>query len=219
MYKAVLFDLDGTLLDTLEDLADSMNAALSGLGFPSHPVSSYKDFVGEGVEFLAYSALPEKHRGEATLAECIKRMRQEYGLRWDCKTKPYSGIPELLTELEKKGVQKAILSNKPDDFTKKVAGKFLQAWSFKAILGSQTAFPKKPDPAAAFSIAESMKFRSAEFLYLGDTKIDMLTAVASGMLPVGALWGFRSREELAASGAKKLIQKPEELLEFFHHAQ
>ena len=219
MYKAVLFDLDGTLLDTLEDLADSMNAALSGLGFPLHPVSSYKDFVGEGVEFLAYSALPEKNRNEATLAECIKRMRQEYGLRWDHKTKPYSGIPELLTELEKRGIRKAILSNKPDDFTKKVAGKFLKDWSFETVLGSQTNFPKKPDPVAALSIAESMKFQPMEFLYLGDTKIDMLTAVAAGMFPVGALWGFRSRQELAESGGKKLIQKPQELLEFFHHAQ
>jgi len=218
-YRAVLFDLDGTLLDTLEDLADSMNAALSAGGFPPHPVSRYKDFVGEGVEFLAYSALPEKHRDEATLAECIKRMRREYGLRWDHKTKPYSGIPELLTEMEKRNIKKAILSNKPDDFTKKVAGRFLKDWSFEIILGSQTAFPKKPDPAAALSIAENMDFDSREFLYLGDTKIDMLTAVAAGMFPVGALWGFRSRQELIESGAKKLIQKPEELLEFFHHAQ
>lgn len=214
-YKAVLFDLDGTLLDSLDDLADSMNAALSGLGFTPHPVASYKNFVGEGVEYLAHSALPEKNRDEKTLHECIKRMRQEYGLRWDKKTKPYPGISELLAGLEKKGIRKAILSNKPDDFTKKVAAKFLNGWSFEIILGSQTTFPKKPDPSAALNIAQEMGLKSVEFVYLGDTKIDMLTAVAAGMFPAGALWGFRSRQELVESGAKKLIQKPQELLEFF----
>ncbi|MBI1884373.1 MAG: HAD family hydrolase [Chlamydiae bacterium] len=210
--KAILFDLDGTLLDTLADLADSMNTVLKSFGLPLHPTESYKDFVGEGVEYLAWSALPEIHRKSDMISRTVKQMREEYHHRWAEKTHPYPGISELLDELERKKIKTAILSNKPDDFTKLIVRKFLGKWKFDVIQGAHDEMPKKPNPSSALQIASKMKVDAKNFIFLGDTKIDMETASRAGMFPVGALWGFRTAEELIASGAKKLIHKPLELL-------
>jgi phosphoglycolate phosphatase len=212
-YKAVLFDLDGTLLDTLEDLANSMNAVLSSLNFPTHEVFRYKDFVGEGVEFLVCSALPEGHRDQKMVLRCMRLMRECYAERWAENTKPYPGIPELLDGLTKRGIKTAILSNKPDEFTQAVVKKFLSHWKFQVVMGAQVSIPKKPDPAAALKISKNMKLAPNAFLYLGDTKIDMKTADEAGMYAVGALWGFRSERELLESGARALIGYPTLLLE------
>lgn len=213
-YKAVLFDLDGTLLNTLEDLANSMNSVLNRFDFPIHAVDAYKNFVGEGVEYLTYSSLPENQRGDDVVAQCMNAMKEEYSRRMMEKTLVYPGIPELLTQLTKDRIKMAILSNKPDDFTQILVKKLLPHWNFESVVGSQESLPKKPDPAAAFFIAKSLGTEPRDFIYLGDTKIDMVTADLSGMYPVGALWGFRSREELLESGAKALIEHPVVLLDF-----
>lgn len=212
-FKAVLFDLDGTLLDTIEDLADAMNFVLSRMGFPTHKVEAYKYYVGDGVRDLALRALPEGHRDEETVKKCIPAMRQEYGSRWDRKTRPYPGIPELLDALTARGIKMAVLSNKPDQNTKVVVAKLLSKWRFDVVAGERAGIPRKPDPDAALSIAEQLGIPPQEFLYLGDTNTDMKTAVAAGMYPVGALWGFRTADELLASGAKMLIAKPTDLLD------
>jgi len=208
----VLFDLDGTLLDTLEDLADSMNAALRQLGFPTHPVAAYRYFVGDGVVNLVTRALPEGDRGDATVAKAVALMRRIYGEHWADKTRPYPGIPELLDAVAGRGVKMAVLSNKPDDSTQLCVAKLLPRWRFHAVVGASAATPPKPDLAGVRTIVARLAVPTEQFIYLGDTNTDMATATAAGMFPVGALWGFRSADELRASGARALIEKPADLL-------
>jgi phosphoglycolate phosphatase len=212
-YNAVLFDLDGTLLDTLEDLADSMNAVLEQMDFPTHPVSAYRHFVGDGVINLARRTVPPEMRDDESLIDrCIECVRDEYARRWDNKTAPYDGVPEMLDALGDRGVVRTILSNKPHDFTKLCVEKLLGKWEFQCVQGVGDNVPLKPDPKGAIWVTERVGVRPGEFLYLGDTNTDMQTAVAAGMYGVGALWGFRDADELTASGAKTLIEHPTELI-------
>ena len=210
--EGILFDLDGTLLDTLEDLADSMNEVLANQGFPIHPVGDYKYFVGEGVEIMILKALPEDQKRPEVLGRCLEKMREVYTRRWRLKTRPYPGIPELLDALTARRLKMAILSNKVDFFTQIMVADLLAAWRFDRVLGVRPGHPKKPDPAGALEIARDLQLSPDRFLYLGDTAIDMKTAVAAGMFPIGVLWGFRPAEELRAGGARLLIERPFELL-------
>jgi phosphoglycolate phosphatase len=214
-YRAVLFDLDGTLLDTLRDLADSMNRVLAGMGYPIHDTKKYQYFVGDGMEMLAHSALPPGTSNETT-AQCVSFMKEEYGKHWADKTHPYKGIPELLESLVGRDVKMTILSNKPDDLTRVVVNKLLPQWRFKAVVGARAGIPKKPDPTMALEIANNLNILPSEFLYLGDTDTDMKTANAAGMYSVGALWGFRTADELTKAGAKTLIKNPMELMKLFN---
>ena len=207
-----MFDLDGTLLDTLTDLADATNHALRSLGFPEHPRESFRYFVGDGIETLIQRVLPRDRYDAATMAECASLMRREYAQRWAAPTRPYDGIPELLDTLTARGIPMAVLSNKPDEFTRLCVAQLLPAWRFAAVLGAGTSFPRKPDPAGAREIARRLGVAPGEVVYLGDTNTDMQTALAAGMFPVGALWGFRTADELTASGAKALTAKPLDLL-------
>jgi phosphoglycolate phosphatase len=210
--RAVIFDLDGTLLNTLEDIAASMNAALAANGFQTHPADAYRLLIGRGMMNLARAALPEDAREPAVVQKAAAAMRREYEKRWADKTRPYDGIPELLEKLCGAGIKTAVLSNKPDDFTRKCVGKFFPQYRFDAVLGEQPWIPKKPDPAAAFEIARQLGFSPAFFACLGDSDIDMQTAAAAGMLPLGALWGFRSAEELNEHGAQRLLDTPLDLI-------
>ncbi len=214
-FQAVIFDLDGTLLDTLADLADSMNFVLNALGFPGHAANSYKYFVGEGVESLARKALPEKNRDELMVKRCVEMMRREYGQRHAVKTHLYDGIPELLDKLAQWGIPYAVLSNKPDDLTQIMVKKFLNRWSFKAISGHVADIPRKPDPAGALAMSALLQIPQKHFIFLGDSGTDMHTAVAAGMFPAGACWGFRTADELLAAGAEGLFNAPGELLDLF----
>jgi len=216
IFKAVLFDLDGTLLDTLEDLADSMNTVLRSLGFDEHKADDYRYFVGDGIEVLCQRVVPKRHRDQQVLInKCIADMKQEYGRRWDRKTKPYKGIQQMLNYLAANGIKMAVLSNKPDEFTRLTVTRLLSRWKFDVILGQRSNVPRKPDPAAALEIARRLGMKPYEIVYLGDTSIDMKTAIAAGMYPVGALWGFRTKAELLESGARMIIAKPSELLSLF----
>ncbi len=212
-YQAVLFDLDGTLLDTLTDLADATNCALRSLGFPEHPRECFRYFIGDGVEQLIRRVLPEDRCDAATLAACADLMRKEYGERWAATTRPYEEIAELLDALAARGVPMAVFSNKPDEFTRLCVAQLLPQWKFAVVLGAGTTLPRKPDPAGAREIARRLGVAPGEVLYLGDTNTDMQTAVAAGMFPVGALWGFRTADELTGSGARALLQRPWELLD------
>ena len=212
-HKAVLFDLDGTLLDTIADLTDSMNAALEQLGFSARSVDECKLFVGDGVEAFARRALPDDRRDETMVARCVQLMRDDYVRRWAAKTRPYDGVPELLDGLVAGSVATAVLSNKPDDFTKQMVSHFFDGRDFRIVLGARPDVPVKPAPTAALEIASQLQLVPADFLYLGDTNTDMQTANAAGMFAVGALWGFRPAEELAANGARALIKHPTDLLE------
>ena len=211
-FHAVLFDLDGTLLDTLADIANSANAALSRFGFPTHPVDAYRYFVGDGTGTLVRRVVPEQHHDSRTLEKCNEAISAEYGKRWAENTQPYSGIPELLAELEQRGIPKAVLSNKRHDFTRITVEEFLPDFHFQIVRGVQPPVPSKPDPAGALRIADELGIAPERFIYLGDTSTDMRTANAAGMFPAGVLWGFRTAEELAANGAKVLLKTPQEVL-------
>jgi len=211
-WRAVIFDLDGTLLDTLADLADSMNRVLAGWGFPPHPRREYRYLVGAGMLNLARRALPPDRRQEELAVQVAAAMREEYGRHWQDATLPYPGIPELLAALRTRGLKLAVLSNKPDEFTKIMVGAYFPVEWFSLVEGALPSRPLKPHPAGAVEIAARLHLAPRECLYCGDTDIDMETAQAAGMFPVGVLWGFRRAEELVAHGARALIDVPAELL-------
>ena len=212
-FQAVVFDLDGTLLNTLDDLADSMNEVLAWRAFPTHPVEAYRYLVGSGIVDLVRRALPESERDATRVAECVAAMREVYGRRWDCKTTPYDGAAELLDTLTERGVQLAILSNKPDGPTKLAAEKLLPGWRFERVYGQRDGVPRKPDPSGAIQLAAELGVEPRECVYLGDSGSDMRTAVGAGMFPAGALWGFRTAEELTENGARALLEHPMKLLD------
>jgi phosphoglycolate phosphatase len=211
-YGAVLFDLDGTLLDTLEDIADSVNAVLASVGQPGHPAQAYKTFVGDGVRELVIRAFPPEFHSGVPLERCHARVREEYAKRWRAKTRPYAGVPELLDELSRRGTPAAVLSNKPQDFTASCVRELLPKAKFSRVYGARPGIPLKPNPAAALGIARELSVPPARMLYLGDTDTDMRTALAAGMFPAGALWGFRSETELREAGARALLKNPSDLL-------
>jgi phosphoglycolate phosphatase len=212
MYQAVLFDLDGTLLNTLRDIADSANSVLAYLGFPQHEVEAYKYFIGDGIRALAVRALPEGHRNEMIVDKIVAHIEEEYSSRWVNNTHPYQGIPELLNMLTNFGIKMAILSNKPQNSAELMVSRLLPQWHFEFVVGASPSIPRKPDPTAAVQIARQMNISPIEFLYLGDSAVDMKTAIAANMYPVGVLWGFRMADELLSAGAKVLIQQPSQLL-------
>ncbi len=211
-FKAALFDLDGTLLDSLQDIAGSMNAALARKGFAAHPIQDYRYHVGDGMSVLAHRVLPESARNPAAIAELVALMREEYGARWAHNTRPYPGIPDLLDALTGRGVMLAVVSNKPHDFSQKITTRLLSKWRFDPIIGARAGIPHKPDPAGALECAAHLKLPPAECVFIGDTAADMKTAVSAGMYAVGVLWGFRDAGELLDSGAKILLKHPLDLL-------
>lgn len=211
-FKAVIFDLDGTLLNTLEDLADATNCVLRNLGYPEHRLQTYKYFVGSGIQTLVNRALPETERDEENIGRCVALMISEYARRSTNKSSAYPGIPELLEGLTARGYDINILSNKKDEMTQQIVAKLLAPWPFNIVLGARAETPKKPDPTAALNIAAKIGFSPEEILFLGDTAIDMQTAHASGMYGIGVLWGFRPAEELIAGGARMLLHNPQDLL-------
>jgi phosphoglycolate phosphatase len=211
-FHAVLFDLDGTLLNTLQDIADSVNTVLAGSGFPTHNPDAYRYFVGDGSEELARRVLPEGKRDGTTITKVVRAIDIEYAKHWAKNTLPYQGVPELLDGIAKVGLKMCILSNKPQQFTEMTVARFLPKWQFDIVVGAQPGVPKKHDPTTAIQIARTLDIPTGEFLYLGDTATDMKTAVAAGMYPVGALWGFRTADELETAGAKVLAETPSDIL-------
>jgi phosphoglycolate phosphatase len=214
-YKAIVFDLDGTLLDTLEDLAVSMNSVLVRNNYPIHGKDAYRYFVGDGIEKLVQRVLPPNQRKKKIIAACVAEMHETYDKRWAETTQLYSGIADLLTGLTREKVRLAILSNKPDDFTKIMVDHYLSHWTFEIVMGATADHPKKPDPYGAIKIATKMNLSPSCFLYIGDTNTDMHTATKAGMHAIGAGWGFRTPEELMNSGAQIVINKPGDLLTLF----
>ncbi|HON11706.1 MAG TPA: HAD family hydrolase [Chitinispirillaceae bacterium] len=216
-FKAAIFDLDGTLLNTLQDIADSMNEVLKNNGFPQHEAEAYKLFVGEGMRTLVRKVLPEKERVDTVIEKCLSEMRRTYGSGWAEKTRPYDGIESMLKWLKENGLRLSVLSNKPHEFTLKSIRHFFEESIFEIVLGAGK-FPDKPDPASAIYISEQMGIPPSQFIYLGDSGIDMATATGAGMFAVGVLWGFRGREELTLSGANLLVSSPGELIEFLENS-
>ncbi len=212
-YKAILFDLDGTLLDTIDDIGDAINRVLEQNGFSTHNMDTYRRLVGNGALNTIIGALPEHKRIDSVINPCLKAFQEDYSRNWNVKTRAYDGIPGLLNSLTARGVKITVLSNKPHRYTKQCMDGFLPDWNFDVVFGQRDDVPRKPDPAGALEIAEKLDLSPSDFLYLGDTDVDMKTSIDAGMFPVGVLWGFRSAEELKESGAKVLIKRPSEALE------
>jgi phosphoglycolate phosphatase len=220
--EAVIFDLDGTLADSLNDIGLAMNAVLEELRLPPHPMSAYGQFVGEGAEHLVRRAVhaasgrdarePNDALLPAALGDLVVRYRAHYLDLHHANSVPYPGVPELLRALVQKGLKLAVLSNKRDDFTKLLVRQRFSQVPFVDVRGERDGVPRKPDPTAALEMARSINVRPSAVAFIGDTAIDMGTARNAGMHPVGVLWGFRDRQELEAAGAEHLIAEPGELL-------
>ncbi|MHC6180141.1 HAD family hydrolase [Clostridium sp. JNZ X4-2] len=211
-YSGIIFDLDGTLLNTLADMADSMNIVLNKQGFPVHDIEKYKNFVGNGMEKLVWRALPPDSANDETVKLCLAEFKREYNERWDRLTKPYKRMGELIDKLHSMGITMSVLSNKPDNFTKIIIDKFFGLKRFAFVLGAREGIPKKPDPSSALEISRLSKILPSEYLYVGDSGVDMNTANSAGMYAVGVTWGFREVHELLENGAKALVNSPMELV-------
>lgn len=217
-YKAVLFDLDGTLLDTLDDLATAANRVLAAQSLPVHPVDAYRTFVGDGVRTLVERILPPALRSPEKISDLVRAFEQEYSHNWRERTVPYPGIAAMLDQLTALGLPLCILSNKPDAFTRLCVEQLLPQWNFAPLLGQRPGIAKKPDPAAALEIATLLGLEPEDILYVGDSSVDMRTARSAGMDAVGVLWGFRTADELMAAGALHLIAQPLDLLSIIRPA-
>ena len=206
--KAALFDLDGTLTNTLSDIANAMNRSLRLHDLPEFPVNDYRYLVGDGIRKLAERAC----RGRRELEDSVRQTYQAYYRdHAQEQTAPYDGVEAMLAELERLGIRLAVFSNKPHADTCAVVEHYFPDVAFDVVRGQMEGTPVKPDPAGALEIAEAMGLRPEEFVYLGDTATDMRCAVNAGMRPIGVLWGFRTAEELLESGAQALIEHPSQL--------
>jgi phosphoglycolate phosphatase len=214
---AVIFDLDGTLADTLHDIAAAMNHALARHGLPAHEPQHYRAFIGHGV-----SSLVEQAAGTADVELCsalASEFRSHYALHQLDRTRPYPGIEPLLEELARRAVPISVLSNKPDDATLRIVEALFPGTPFVRVAGQRADWPRKPDPARALSLAAEMDVPQASCAFVGDSGIDMQTASNAGQIPVGVLWGFRDAAELRAHGARVLLSRPDQLLELFGQAR
>jgi phosphoglycolate phosphatase len=211
-YRGIIFDLDGTLANTLTDIAESMNRVLMAHGYPAHGTDEYKLLVGRGLENLVKQALPEHARLQAEISACLADMMEDYERYCLVKTCLYKGVKELIHELGLQKIKLAVFSNKAEPLTKKIVSQLLGDVNFERVMGARPDFPQKPDPAGALAISDQMGITPAETIYLGDSDVDMITATKAGMFAVGALWGFRTGEELRVNGAKLLIDNPMDLL-------
>ena len=210
--QAAIFDLDGTLIDSLEDIADSANAMLAGYGFPSHDVDLYRLMVGNGSRKLIERCLPEDKSTDAALVnEALARYKQEYEVRLTTKTRPYAGILTMLARLRDMQVPMAVCTNKHQSAADAITAALFPAGTFREVIGDAEGLPRKPDPAKVLKLAENMGVKPEKVAYFGDTSVDMDTANNAGMLPIGVTWGFRPQEELVEHGAKILLDTPMEL--------
>jgi phosphoglycolate phosphatase len=214
--KGVLFDLDGTLLDTLADLADSMNFVLQRHRLPVHPVAAYRYFVGDGVDMLIRRAVPDSLHDEKKITRITADFQKRYLTNWKMKTAPYAGIDAMFDALQARNLFLSVLSNKPHPITTEVVRHFFGSRHFTACIGNGI-FPKKPDCSAALYIASSMGIAPAQCLYVGDTATDMQTAAGAGMPSAGVLWGFREENELRENGARWIISTPAEIPEIIEN--
>ena len=214
MKKLVIFDLDGTLLDTIADLAESANYALKQLGYPTHDIETIRTFVGNGINKLLERALPSHEQTE----ENVIRMRSHFVPYYDIHnadlSTPYPGIVSLLEDLQAKGILIAVASNKYQEATVKLVKQYFPNIDFVEILGQREGINVKPDPSIVFDILQKANLSKENVLYVGDSGVDMQTAINAGVDAVGVTWGFRPRAELESFRPMGLIDKAEDLLEF-----
>ena len=211
MYKTVVFDLDGTLLNTIDDLADAGNRVCAARGWPQHTVEEYKYFVGNGIPKLVERFSPPEARTPAVLADTLAAFQADYGAHLRDKTAPYPGIPALLARLKAAGVQLAVFSNKADPLARQVVADYFDAALFDAVRGALPGVPTKPAPQGTLALMQAIGADPAATLYVGDSNVDVDTAHNAGLPCCGVLWGFRTRQELTDAGAEHLAADAEEL--------
>ncbi|MDR2933552.1 MAG: HAD family hydrolase [Oscillospiraceae bacterium] len=211
MSAFAIFDLDGTLLDTIDDLADACNYALKKQGFPVHPVNPYKYFVGTGVMNLIRQALPAGARVDETVLRVKEDYDAYYAAHAQDKTKPYPGIVRALETLQERGVKIGVLSNKPHIYTCSLTN-FYFPGLVDVMFGQREGVPHKPDPAAVFDMMRIMDVQNDEGFYIGDTSTDMQTGKNAGLYTIGVLWGFRTRDELEKHGADSIVDNSDDLI-------
>lgn len=210
-FKGVIFDLDGTLVNSLEDIADAMNAVLQDLNFPTHSYDDYQYFIGSGLRNLVGKSLPETHNDENQIENCLNLMVAIYQNACTNQTKPYNGIVELLDYLISKNMKLSVFSNKSDELTKKIVADLFPNY-FETAVGLSIESLKKPNPFEALEICKSLGFKPEEMIFVGDSGIDMQTATNANMHAIGVLWGYRPEKELIANGAKQIINHPLDLI-------
>lgn len=212
MKRLVIFDLDGTLLNTIADLAQSTNHALQCLGYPTHEEAAYNMMVGNGINKLFERALPEEARSE----ENILRVRAEFVPYYDRhnadKSRPYQGIPDLLCRLQEAGLQVAVASNKYQAATEYLVAHYFPTIRFVAVLGQREGVPTKPHPSIVEDIVTAARVSKEEVLYVGDSGVDMQTAANAGVTACGVTWGFRPRAELEAFTPSYIVDRPEDII-------
>ncbi len=214
MKKAIIFDLDGTLINSLIDIAESVNYVLKKHNFPTHNIEDYKYMIGNGIQVLIEKALPN-NISKTDFDKYFNEAVNIYEKRQTQKSHPYNGIIEMLHSLSDKGIYLNILSNKPDNFTKDVVNHFFKDIDFKIVLGARDGIPKKPAPDAVNEIVKTFSFDKSEFMYMGDTSTDMLTANNANIESIGVSWGYRKVDELLNAGAKHIVNSPNEVLKLF----
>jgi phosphoglycolate phosphatase len=207
-YKGIIFDLDGTLLDTLSDLANSVNEVLAVYGYPTHTKEAYRLKIGRGFRNLIEQSMPE-NTDTAIIEAGLQRFLEAYDRNYCKETKPYEGIVLVLRALRRNGILLAVNSNKRDDYTRQLIKLLLPDIEFVAIYGEREGVAKKPDPQAAWEIAKQMALDTKDILYVGDSKTDMVTATNAGMNSIGVLWGFRDEKELDEHKATYIVKRPQ----------
>lgn len=213
MVKLVIFDMDGTLLNTLDDLADSCNHILRQYGYPAHPVAAYKYFVGDGIRKLIERTVPNEVLQKPELLHSIETdFLAYYTLHKIDKTAPYEGMIPVLNQLQSKNVQIAVASNKIHREIAPLLDYYFPSIKFAAAMGQKPEVPTKPNPDVVYEILAQTQIKKEETLYVGDTAVDMKTGKSAGIYTIGVLWGFRAEKELIENGADELIQNPEDLL-------
>ena len=212
MIKAVIFDLDGTLLNTLEDLANASNFSLRSCGYNEHPIKDYIRFVGSGRYILMKRILPEEDKNnEEAIEKVLKLFDEYYGEHMHDTTKPYDGIYELIKELKIKNIKLAVVSNKPDEFAGETVNRYFGN-DFEITYGQRPNHAVKPDPKTVYEVMEYLNVTKEECIYVGDSDVDMKTAQNAGVKSIGVAWGFRGEEELKSAGADYIIRTPQELV-------
>lgn len=210
---AVIFDLDGTLLDTIADIAAALNHVLASHGYPTHPTNAYKQMVGSGLVEVVRRALPAESRSDEELVLAgAQQMKSFYAKSPVAETKPFDGIEEMLEELIANGVAVAVLSNKAHELVQTIVALALPGVEFAAVEGFREGRPPKPDPTSALQIASTLRLPPEQILYVGDSDVDIHTAQAAGMPSVGVGWGFRGEEELSAAGARWIVHHPSQIV-------
>lgn len=212
--NGIIFDLDGTLLDSLQDIAEAMNAALDELGYPGHPIPAYRDFIGHGLSQLASRALPQDQNSPEAIQHVVEVMQRYYAEYLGRHTQPFPGIIETLTSLADRGTRLGVLSNKHHHFTQTLVAQLFPEHLFCAVFGARQKIPIKPNPYMALVIARVFNISPNEILFVGDSDVDIQTSRNAGMIPVGVSWGYQSACQLTGAGANIILNKASNLLDF-----